>query len=232
MESGDLWKWFVRRWWIMAIPPLIVLALTYQDFLTPPGAAFQTTIHITAAQPLDGDEASYEDARYMPWIAAEQLIDALTMWVRTSTFAEEVRLAAADHGLELPENALLGAFVADNNQMVMRLYITWRDPNQIDTLAEAAVEVLQSENARYFPSLKDVPADVVALDEPVVAPLAPPLLARLQPLGKVVLALVVGVLLAGAVELLDQSLRTREEVEALEIAVLGEIPRHRDSFKF
>ncbi|MBN2471234.1 MAG: hypothetical protein JXN59_10955 [Anaerolineae bacterium] len=233
MELTALWKWLLRRWWIIAIPPVVVLALTFNDFLNPPGETFQTALHITAAQPLGGEEETYEDARYMPWIAAEQLIDALTMWSRTSTFAEEVRLKAAGRGLDLPENALLGIFAADNSQMVMRLYITWRDPAQLETIAYAALDVLQTENARYFPPLEDLPAAVVPLDAPVIGPLAPPLIARLQPLTKVLVALAAGLLLAALVEYVDDALRSRDEIEtALDIAVLGEIPRHKDSLKF
>ncbi len=233
MELLALWKWLLRRWWIIAIPTVIVLGLTFDDFLNPPGGAFQTVLHVTAAQPLQGEEETYEDARYMPWIAAEQLIDALTMWTRTSTFAEEVRLKAADRGLALAENALLGAFAADNSQMVMRVYITWRDPADLETIAYAALDVLRDENARYFPPLEDLPAAVVALDTPVIAPLSPPLIARLQPLTKVLIALAVGLLLAALVEYVDDALRTRDEVEAgLDLPVLGEIPRHKDSLKY
>lgn len=233
MDLVTLWKWFLRRWWIMAIPPVVVLALTAGDLLAPAGGTFQTTVHVTAAQPLDGEEESYEDARYMPWIAAEQLIDALTMWTRTSTFAEEVRLKTAERGLDLPENALLGAFAADNTQMVMRVYITWGDPAQLETIAYAALDVLQYENARYFPPLEELPAAVVPLDTPVITPVGPALLNRLQPLGKVLVAAVVGLLLAAGVDLLDNAVRSREEVEeGLEMKVLGEIPRHKGNTEY
>ena len=233
MELMALWKWFLRRWWIILIPPVVVLALTFDDLLNPPGATFQTALHVTAAQPLDGEEETYEDARYMPWIAAEQLIDALTMWTRTSTFAEEVRLKAAERGLDLPHNALLGAFAADNTQMVMRVYITWRDPVELETIAYAALDVLQYENARYFPPLEDFPAAVVPLDDPVIGPLAPPLLARIQPLTKVLIALVIGIGLGALLEYVDGTLHDREDVEAaLDLPVLAEIPRHKGSLKY
>jgi capsular polysaccharide biosynthesis protein len=232
MEIIALWKWFLRRWWIILIPPVVVLALTFQAFLNPPGGAFQTNVHVTAAQPLAGEEETYEDARYMPWIAAEQLIDALTMWTRTGSFAEEVRLAAGERGVELPANALLGAFAADNTQMVMRVTITWGDPAQLEEIAYAAIDVLQHRSAGYFPPLADLPAAVVALDDPVIAPVGPALLARLQPMGKILAALALGLLLAAAVEYLDDSLRSREDVEALELVVLAEIPRHKGGAKY
>lgn len=233
MDLVTLWKWFLRRWWIIAIPVVVVLALTAGELLNPAGSTFQTTVHVTAAQPLDGEEETYEDARYMPWIAAEQLIDALTMWTRTSTFAEEVRIKANESGLDLPENALLGIFAADNTQMVMRVYVTWGDPVELETIAYAALDVLQYENARYFPPLEELPAAVVPLDDPVIVPIGPALLNRIRPLGKVLAAGVVGLLLAAGVELLDNAVRTREEIEEdLELAVLGEIPRHSGSTQY
>ncbi len=227
MELKNLWKMIRRRWWLILIPPAVVLALTYPALLNPPGGAFTTAMHITAAQPLAGIERTYEDASYFPWLAAEQLIDALTMWARTSTFAEEVRLAAAEQGVALPPRALLGAFAADNSQMVMRLIITWPDADQLEVIARAAVEVLKNRNRDYFPSLADNPAQVIGLDEPVLSPVAPPLLTRYRPVVQIALALAVGLGLAALLEYLDTAVHSREEVEALDLPVLGEIPRHR-----
>jgi len=227
MELKNLWKMCRRRWWLILIPPAIVLGLTYPALLNPPGGAFTTTIHITAAQPLAGSEETYEDASYFPWLAAEQLIDALTMWARTSTFAEEVRLAMAGEGIDLPPRALLGAFAADNSQMVMRLIITWPDAAELEAIARAAVGVLKNRNEAYFPPLVGNPAEVIGLDEPVLSPVAPPLLTRYRPLVQIALALAVGLGLAALVEYLDTAIRSREELEALDLPVLGEIPRHR-----
>jgi len=133
----------------------------------------------------------------------------------------------AGEGIDLPPRALLGAFAADNSQMVMRLIITWPDAAELEAIARAAVGVLKNRNEAYFPPLVGNPAEVIGLDEPVLSPVAPPLLTRYRPLVQIALALAVGLGLAALVEYLDTAIRSREELEALDLPVLGEIPRHR-----
>ena len=65
------------------------------------------------------------------------------------------------------------------------------------------------------------------MDDPSIAPVPPPLSARLEPLLRVALGLAAGVALAFLIEYLDPTLRGRREVEALGIPVLAELPRRR-----
>ncbi len=230
MELIALWKMFLRRWWLIVLPAIAALALTLPEVLQTPATGWTTSVTLTAAQPPDSDEATYEDSSFTPWTASEYLVNALADWVRTTTFAEEVSAAVAETaGYEIDPGAIRGSVAADNTRSVMRVYLSWGDAEQLEALARAAVDVLQTRNQDYFPQLSAEPAQVIALDDIHLAPVGPGLLDRLRPLIKVALALAAGVALAAVVEYLDDSIYGRGDLEDLEWAVLAEIPRHKGS---
>lgn len=228
MELIALWKFLLRRWWLILLPPLAALILVVPDVLAAPGGGTWTTsLRFTAAQTPGGDEPTYEDASFYPWLASEYVVNGLTDWVRTDSFAEEVSALLAADGVEIAPGAVRGAIAADNARSILVLYLTWPDADQLQALAAAATTALQTRNQAYFPQFAASPADVVALDAIHLAPVAPSLLSRFQPLMSVGVALAAGLALALLAEYLDDSLRTRQEIEMLGLPVLGEIPHRR-----
>lgn len=231
MELKALWRMFLRRWWIIVLPTVIVAAVTVPQILTPPAGGFTTSVHLTAAQPPSGDELSYEDQSFVPWTASEYLVNGLTDWVRTNTFKQEVSTKLAADGITIPAEHMYGSFAADNARSVIVVYASWHNAEELTAMVEAAVAVLQEGNQDYFPQLAAEPAIVTQLDRVIVFPTAPSLMNRLRPLVKVALALVAGLGLAVLIEYLDDSIYNRRDAELAGLAVLGEIPRHKESFR-
>jgi capsular polysaccharide biosynthesis protein len=228
MELRMLWKVVKRRWWLIALPALAALAYAAYGVMTAPGGThFAASISFTAATPPEGDEVSYEDGEYYPWLSSEYVVNALTDWVRTSSFAEEVSVELAAQGIEIPSGALRPAIAADNERSVMVLYLNWGDAEQLGAIAEAATTVLQTRSVAYFPQLGEGGVDVVPLDSPAIGAVPAPLSSRLDPLVRVALGLAAGVALAFLVEYLDPTLHERAEVESLGLPVLAEIPPER-----
>jgi capsular polysaccharide biosynthesis protein len=227
MELMALWKMFVRRWWLIVIPVVVAGALVVPDLLNPPAGGFTATVRLTAAQPPSGAEPTYEDASQMPWTASEYLINSLTAWVTTGSFAEEVSAALDEAGMAVAPAAVRGSLAADNARSVMAVFVSGGDAAQVEAIANAVITVMRTRSQAYFPQLAAQPADVIALDDVALAPVAPGLLTRFQPLLKVAVALLAGIALAALVEYLDDSIYGRADVEALDIPVLGEIPRYR-----
>jgi capsular polysaccharide biosynthesis protein len=189
-------------------------------------------VSFTAAAPPQGDEASYEDGDYYPWLSSEYVVNALTDWVRTSSFAEEVSAELANQGIDIPPGALRPTIAADNERSVMVLYLSWGDPDQLAAIAQAATVVLQTRSVAYFPQFGDSPqasgkVEVVPLDSPAIGPVPPSLSSRLEPLVRVALGVAAGVALAFLIEYLDPTLHERAEVESLGLPVVGEIPPER-----
>ncbi len=228
MELRALWKIARRRWWLIALPALAALALAAQSYLTRPlSGGYATSIRFTAAPPPGGEAVSYEDAQYYPWLTSEYVVNALTDWVRTSTFAAEVSAALAEQGDEVPAAVIQAGINADNQRSVMVLYLNGSDPETLTAVAEASALVLEQRSADYFPQFGEGGLRVVALDEPAIGAVPPPLSARLEPLLRFGLGLAAGVALAFLVDYLDPTVRERREVEGLGLAVLAEVPRHR-----
>ncbi len=228
MELRALWKIVRRRWWLIALPALAALAFaTYGYLKAPPRAGFTTQIRYTAAQAPGKISGlfGYEDSHYYPWLASEYVINGLTDWVRTSSFAEEISAALAAQEIDIPAGAIQGGIAADNERSVMVLYLSWHDAGQLEAIARAATTVLQERSAEYFPQFGTRGVDVVVLDEPVIAPVPPPISVRFEPLVRFGLGLAAGVALAFLVEYLDPTVHRRAEVEELGLPVLAEIPR-------
>ena len=216
----------LRRWYLLLIPVVIAAAFTLPDFLNRGQAAsggFSTTVRYTAAQQLDvpGRDGDYQDI----WLASELTVNALTEWVRTSRFIEEVSTVAAANGVDF-DPATLGVS-SDNQRSIGVLYLNWPDPEQLEIITNAAIDVLQTRTQDYFPQLQGEPARVTLLDKPVVTPASPALTNRFAPFIRIGLGLLAGLALAFLVEYLDDTLRRREDVEALGLPVIASIPRHR-----
>lgn len=225
MELITVLRVLLRRWWLILIPVIITAVITVPEILQTPPTTYSVTIRYNAMQandaqlpPRDGD---YQDV----WLAAGHTVNALTDWVRTTSFSYEVIDKANQLGLNLDRATPL-PIAADNNERgIGVLTISWGDSAQLETLIQAAVEVLRTRAVDYFPQLGQRPAQVSILDTPVVTAAPPSLVDRFRPLIKVALGLAVGLGLAFLAEYLDPVLRRREELESLGIPVLGALPR-------
>ena len=227
MELRALWAIVRRRWWLIILPALAAAAYAGYTYLSAPsGGGFSTSISFTAAQEPERCRAGYEDCRYFPWLTSEYIVGALSDWSKTSSFAEAVSDELSEQGESIPSGAIRGAVHAQYEHSVIAISIGWPDAAQLELIAEAVTTVLQERSDEFFPQLGDGGLDVIALDEPAIGPVPPPLSNRLEPLIRFGLGLAAGVALAFLVEYLDPTLHSRSDVEALGMKVLTEVPRH------
>jgi capsular polysaccharide biosynthesis protein len=219
-------KVLLRRWWLIAIPTVIVTAWSLPDLIesAPAGSGgFTTSFRYTAGQERAAFSEINGDLQDV-WEASFKLVDAFTEWVQTSRFREEVAAAAAQNGLEIDPAAL--AIAADNERAVGQIFISWPDDNELRIIADAVITVLQTQNQTYFgPQLGDTPADVILLDDPAIAPAPPPLTDRFGPLVQIAVGVLAGLALAVLVEYLDPTLRERDDLRRAGIQVVGSIPK-------
>ncbi len=231
MELISLWHLIKRRWWLMALPAvaaLIVTLPTLKNVVSPP-VSYLVQVRLTAAAPPEpegGDVATpYEDTVYVPLLASEYVAVNMPPWITSDSFANEVSLQLAEQAVDIPAGDLGTAFQADNYRSIFTLYVTWDDASEIRSIADAAITVLQMRNQSYFPPYAAQPVRVVPLDDVDVSEAAPPIMARLTPLIRILMGLAAGVGLAILAEYLDDAIYTREDVEALGLPVLAQIPR-------
>lgn len=228
MELRGLLKVFRRRWWLVALPAMAALSYAVVGYLAnPPRGGFATTIRFTAAQPPDVITDPNHDARYYQWLTSEYVVNALTDWVKTGSFAQAVSQELTSHGLDIPAVALQGAFSPDNARSIMVVTISWPDAAQLASIASAVQSVLENRSGEFFPALRDGGVSVIALDAAVISPVPPTLTDRLNPVIRFGLGLAAGLALAVVVEYIDPTLRERSDIEKMGLSVLAEIPGSR-----
>jgi capsular polysaccharide biosynthesis protein len=204
---------------------LVVAAYIIATY-SPPGATYQVVMRLAAGTEPAALSADYD--RYYPWLTSEYVANGLADIAETGVFAGAVasRLAAA--GYNVASGAVQAAIVTDNAQSILVIYLTWPDEAQIVALADAVTAELTGKSAAYFPQLAGIEPAVRLLDEPAAIRLPRSLRAQLTgPAIRIGLAVIVGVGLALLWHYLDPAIRDAAELEAMEIVVLGEIPRRR-----
>jgi len=225
MELMLIFRVLLRRWWLVVIPVAIVAAITIPDFLSNRGGevgGFTTTIRYSAAQVLEaipGRDGDFQDV----WLASELAVNALTDWVRTSSFVSEIVREAGEDGVEVNPAAL--SIAADNKRSVGQLTMSYPDSAVLQTIIDAALDVLKTRAQDYFPQLGGQPAQVTILDVPTITAAPPPLTNRLAPLIRLGIGLLAGIGLAFLAEYLDPTVRRRDQVEALGLPVIATLPR-------
>ncbi|MBN1179617.1 MAG: hypothetical protein JXD18_10415 [Anaerolineae bacterium] len=219
MELKRYWNVFIRRWWLVAVPVLMVLMVTLLTYQTP-ATVYQVVMRYAAGSEPAGLSEDYD--RYYPWLTSEYIANGLADVAETRAFAEAVgaRLQGVDPG------AIQGAIATDNAQSIMVAYLTWPDPEQVLSIAEAITAELTENGAAYFPQLDGLDPAVRLLDAPHPVPLPPGLRAQLMgPAIRLGLAFAVGIGLAFLWHYLDDTIRGKEELEDMGIGVLAQIPR-------
>lgn len=215
----------LRRWWLVVIPVVIVTAFVIPDFLSNRSAVsggYTVMVHYSAAQVLEaipGRDGDFQDV----WLASELTVNALTDWVQTNTFIEEIRKATTTQNAEINMGLLVVG--ADNKRSVGRLYLTYPDEAQLQAITQAAIDALKTKAQNYFPQLGGQAAQVTILDTPIITPAPPPIVNRFAPFIRLGLGLLFGIGLAFLAEYLDPTLRRREQLESLGINVIATLPR-------
>jgi capsular polysaccharide biosynthesis protein len=224
MELRQYWKILVRRWWLVAVPVVVVVAYVAATY-SPPGPIYQVVIRFAAGTRPVGLSEDYD--RYYPWLASEYIANGLADVAETGRFAEAVASRLAEAGYEeIAAGAIQGAIVTDNAQSILVVYLTWGDAEEAVAVAGAVAAELTESGSSYYPQLEDVEPAIRLLDTPVAVPQAPSL--RTQLLGpgfRVALAAAVGIALALLWHYVDPIVREAAELEALGVGVLARIPR-------
>ncbi len=218
MELRQYW-WIVwRRWWLIAALVglvLLVSLITYQE----PDPVYQATMRFAIG--IEGDEpvsATSGEGRSDAWLASEYLADDLSEVLKGGDFAARV---SERLGFAVPA----GTIFASREHRIMTVTITWPNDDQVQAIAEAVGAAIESGGAEYFPQLAGVEAAAVLIDGPGIGQVGRSLKDKLDLPIRLFIALVAGVALVFLWDYLDDTVRSRADLEALGVAVLGEIPR-------
>lgn len=224
MELIQFLQVLLRRWYLIVIPVAVAAVIAVPALLArgpQSGGGFTTVIRYTAAQVLEAipnRDGDYQDV----WLASELAVNAFTEWIRSGSFAAEVRAALPE---DQAENALAASFAADNERSIGQLFVSHPDADALRAIVEAAQQVLATQTGAYFPQLGGQPARVSILDTPQINAAPPPITSRLGPVLQLGVALIAGIALAFLVEYLDPFIYRREQIETLDVRVITSIPK-------
>jgi capsular polysaccharide biosynthesis protein len=225
MELAQVSRILLRRWWIALTPVIVVGIMVIPQWLRERSTqgGFTVTVRYSAAQvasnltPRDGD---YQDV----WLASEYTVNALTDWVRSGSFRDEITKQLEANNIHALDLATLN-LAADNKRSVGILYLTYPDQAGLENITQAALKVLENRTQDYFPQLGNQAAAVTILDTPAVVAAPPALADRFSPLIKLGIGLSAGVLLAFLAEYLDPFVHRRDQLEDMGLVVVASIPR-------
>jgi capsular polysaccharide biosynthesis protein len=224
MEIRQVVRVLLRRWWLIAIPAIVLGAAGVATYTAPP-PAYAATMRFAVGYTPDPSSQSLYDRFYPAWLASEYIAGGLSDWAKTGDFAAAVSQDLAAHGVEAPAAAVAGSIVSDHQRSIVVLYFNGGDAALLASIAEATVRVLQTRNATVFPQNGPYGAAVTPLDNPSVGATPPSLRARLELPVRLGLALTAGVVLALIAHYLDPMIRERRDVEILGLSIIGEIPK-------
>lgn len=224
MELRAYWQILKRRWLLVVIPTAVVLVVGLVTY-SPPGTAYNAGIRFIVSQEPSEAAAESDEERLANWQTSEYIVNGLTDWVRGGQFAQLVSERLAESGLNIDAGAVRGSIAADNTRSMMTLSMTFGDAAALEAMMNAAAAVLVEENEVGLPQLGGETAALVQLDQPIINPVTAGILEQLQLPLRIVLAVGAGVALAFLVDYLDPSVRSKEELEEMGLAVMGEIPR-------
>lgn len=223
MEINELLK-IVRRWWWLAVIPVVVVGSYVGATYRPPGTTYQVVMRFATGTSAAGHSEDYD--RYYAWLTSEYIANGLADVAETRAFAEAVTERLGEEELGIESAALQGALVTDNAQSILVVYLTWPNADQISVIADAVAAEIVENGAAYYPQMADLPQAARLLDPPSPIPLAPSLRARLLGPGlKLLLAGAVGVGLMALAHYIDPWIRVTEDLEALDLPVLTTLPR-------
>lgn len=224
MELRDYWRVLRRRWLLVLIPAAVVLLVGIATY-NPPPAVYNVGVRFLVSQPPAPLARESDEDAYYTWLESEYIVNALTDWVNGNRFGAAVSAELAEEGIIIPAGAIQGALVADNARSMLTVSLTYGDSAALEAMVAAVIGVLQEQNVAALPQLGNEPAQLTLLDTPVVNQIPAGFRSQLDLPLRLLIALAAGVGLAFLVDYLDPTVRLREEVEALGLPLLGEIPK-------
>lgn len=225
MELRQYWLVVRRRWWLLVALPLLVGLFSWLTY-TPPAPVYQYVIRlVVGVEPLEENGWAWEtDPRLAAAQASEYIADDLSVIVGETAFAEAVSARLGD--IQVPPGAIAGATVAEKQHRILTITITWGDPNALQRIGDTVVATLEADAAQFLPLAGGTRAHIAVIGRHGPFAVGGGLQQKLDMPLRIVLALLAAVAVAFVWEYLDDTVRSRADVERYaRTAVLSEIPR-------
>jgi capsular polysaccharide biosynthesis protein len=157
MTLRDLVLVLLRRWWLVAIVPAIVLPLLIVRARTQP---YQTKFNAVVLIPGDTEIPGNSERPEL------MVLDDLPTLVSSRVFADAVAADLQGRGSTLTDGDVEGAISGSRYSRVLTISVTRDDAAQAKGIAESAAEVLPAQVNQYLVADQSKPATVQIIDPP------------------------------------------------------------------
>jgi capsular polysaccharide biosynthesis protein len=218
MELREYWRIVWKRWWLVAALVGIVLVISLVSYEAPAPVYVATMRFAIGIEGSEQVSSVSGEGRSDAWLASEYLADDLSEVLKGGSFAARISDRV---GIAVPT----GAIFASREHRIMTVTISWSNGDEVQAIAEAVGAAVEDGGADYFPQLAGIEAQAVLIDGPAIGQAGRSLREQLDLPIRLLLALVAGIALTFLWDYLDDTVRSRSDLEALDVRVLGEIPR-------
>ena len=220
----DYVRILLRRWWLVVVPLVLVGGITALNY-QPPTSTYQVKVRFAVGLPPEQVPNVYNFDRHYDWLASEYFTRGIQDILNTQKFAEGV-LARLPKEWQLTPPQIAGAIRSDYRASVIDIFVGTPNAEHAVGIAQAVIDELTQNSAAYWPQLTNANAPIARpLDKPIAVPISIDLRNRFDLPVRLALGAGVGVLLAFLAHYFDRVVRTKREVESLDINVMGEIPK-------
>jgi capsular polysaccharide biosynthesis protein len=229
MELRQYFDILRRSWWLVLGLPLLVALLTLLLWQFGPVRYSSSATMLITQAPLAPTQPEVPLPDYnnnFSWAASEYIVDDMLQLVESPLFAQDVTTwVNQQHGVALDVEAVQQGFSAERKHRTVFLEVEADQADHATWMAQAAVAMIQEKGLGYWARNDSAQLDVSVLERPTEA-------SRAGGIVRLALDLVLRTLLAFLLALgiaflrhyLDQTVRRRNDIEALGLEVAGMIP--------
>jgi polysaccharide biosynthesis transport protein len=208
----------MKKWFIVLIMAVLALGFSIYKGYHKVTTIYETKTSLIVGNPIDGEGIKYQIAEVQLY---ERFVRTYSALARTSFIAEKV---SSKLNKVIPSEAIQASIVVtpQENTQFVDVMIRWRDSKQAVDILNTFSEVFISEAKSIYPTCN------IEIIEKAKEPRAIVLSKRIYVYLSPIIGIIVSVLIIFGIELLDNTIRTEEDVkEYLNLSVVGEIPKDK-----
>lgn len=211
------------RWPFVVVPMLVVAALAVLTFRVPP-PVYKTSVQHVVSQDPTASANENEESRQFVWINSQYVVNTLQDWSNGTEFAARVAVEMQAAGHDATTETVANALETGTIRSKLEVFIEHSDEDIVQAMAEAATVVLNRDNLEAIPQLGDDKAYVTPIDEIEIEVISAGLSHFIDIPFRLVVAAGAGAAVAFFAEYIDPKIRDRQQLKALQLSVIGEIP--------
>ncbi len=208
---------------------LLVGGVSLATHKTPP-PSYNISLRFVVGVTPESTPDQFDYDGYYAGLASEYVADDLSVIVGSQAFTDDVNRHLEENGnaLRIPAGALAGMTFAGKQHRILQVSLTWGNPDELQAIGTAVLKTIETDSLKYLTQLGSDGGRISVIDRPLTpAQIPPSLTSRLDLPIRIVLALLAGIALVFLLYYLDTRIRTKEDVEALGVAVLAQLPHQK-----